>query len=75
VDVTTVYLNDAGIPYEQAEDYFEQAAEWAKQQCKSFVSYHIQDTSDTSYQYDFITEYQFKDPKDAVWFELKWKNS
>jgi hypothetical protein len=75
VDVTTVYLNDTGIPYEQAEDYFEQAALWAKQQCKSFMGYHIQDTSDVSYQYDFVTEYRFADPKDAVWFELKWKNS
>jgi hypothetical protein len=75
VDVTPVYLNDTGIPYERAEEYFELAAEWAKQQCKSFVSHHIQDVSDVSYLYDFVTEYQFNDPKDAVWFELKWKNS
>ncbi len=68
-----VYLNDTGIPYEQAEDYFAEAAKWAEQQCSSFLGYHVQDVSDVSYTNDFITEYKFNDPKDAVWFELKWK--
>jgi hypothetical protein len=68
-----VYLNDAGIPYEQAEEHFEQAAEWAKQHCRSFASFHIQDTTDTSYQYDFITEYCFTDPSDAFMFTVAWK--
>jgi hypothetical protein len=70
-----VYLNDAKIPYEQAEDYFAEAAAWASRQCPSFIDYHVQDVSDCSYIYDFITEYQFKDPKDALLFELKWKSS
>jgi hypothetical protein len=72
--VKVVYLNDTGIPYEQAESYFKAAAEWAKQQCSSFSGYHVQDVSDVSYTNDFITEYRFKDPKDAIWFQLKWKS-
>lgn len=67
-----VYLNDSGIPYEQAEEYFAEAALWAKNQCHSFIGHHVQDVSDVSYQYDFIAEYRFKDPKDAMLFELKW---
>jgi hypothetical protein len=68
-----VYLDDAGIPYEQAELYFSRAADWAKKQCPSFVSYYVQDVSDVSLINDYVTSYHFKDPKDAVWFELKWK--
>ena len=71
----TVYLNDTGIPYEKAEQYFAEAAAWAKQHCSSFVGYHIQDVSDVSYYNDFVTEYRFKDPKDAMLFQLRWKNS
>ena len=71
----TVYLNDTGIPYEQAEDYFAEAAAWASRQCPSYIDYHVQDVSDVSYQYDFVTEYQFNDPRDVVLFQLKWKNS
>ena len=70
-----VYLNDTGIPYEQAEDYFAEAAAWASRQCSSFVDYHIQDVSDVSYIYDHVTAYHFKDPKDALMFELKWKTA
>lgn len=70
-----VYLNDTGIPYEQTEDYFAEAAAWASRQCSSFVDYHVQDVSDTSYIYDYVTAYHFKDPKDALLFELKWKSS
>ena len=69
-----VYLTDTGILYEQAEDYFAEAAAWASRQCPSFVDYHVQDVSDVSYINDFITSYHFKDPKDALLFELKFKN-
>ncbi len=68
-----VYLNDTGIPYERAESYFHEAAKWAKHQCASFLGYHIQDVSDASYTNDFITAYHFKDPKDALMFELRWR--
>jgi hypothetical protein len=70
-----VYLNDTGIPYEQAEEYFAEAAAWASRQCSSFVDYHVQDVSDVSLINDFVTEYRFDDPKDAVLFQLKWKTS
>lgn len=67
-----VYLNDTGIPYEQAEEHFAKAASWARHHCSSFINYHVQDVSDVSLTNDFIAQYQFRDPKDAVWFELKW---
>jgi hypothetical protein len=70
-----VYLNDTGIPYEQAEEYFAEAAAWASQQCLSYIDYHVQDVSDVSYTNDFITEYRFGDSKDAMLFQLRWKNS
>jgi hypothetical protein len=70
-----VYLTDTGIPYEQAEDYFAEAAAWASCQCSSFIDYHVQDVSDHSYTNDFITEYRFNDPKDAVLFQLRWKSN
>jgi hypothetical protein len=70
-----VYLNDTGIPYEQAEEYFAEAAAWASRQCSSFVNYHVQDVSDVSLINDFITEYQFQYPTDALQFQLKWKTS
>jgi hypothetical protein len=70
-----VYLNDTGIPYEQAEEYFAEAAAWASRQCSSFVDYHVQDVSDVSLINDFVTEYRFDDSKDAILFQLKWKTS
>jgi hypothetical protein len=70
-----VYLNDANIPYKQAEEYFAEAAAWASRQCLSFVDYHVQDVSDVSYIYDNVAQYQFKDSKDALMFELKYKES
>jgi hypothetical protein len=70
-----VYLNDSGIPYENAHPYFKEAAEWARRQCSSFVDYHIQDVSDVSYVYDHVAQYGFADPKDALMFELKWKST
>ncbi len=69
-----VYLNDTGIAYDEATTYFDEAAEWAKKQCPSFINYHVQDVSDASYTNDFITSYHFKDPKDALLFQLKWKS-
>lgn len=67
-----VYLNDSTIPYEKAEEHFAEAAAWARQHCASFMGYQVQDVSDVSYVNDYITEYRFNDPKDAVWFQLKW---
>jgi hypothetical protein len=71
--VVEVYLNDAGIAYEAAEQHFAEAAAWATQHCDSFEFYHVQDVSDVSYQYDFVTMYRFRDEKDALLFRLKWQ--
>lgn len=70
-----VYLNDTGIVYEQAEEYFDQAAAWATRQCASFVDYHVQDVSDVSYTNDFIAEYRFNDANDAMLFQIKYKSN
>jgi hypothetical protein len=68
-----VYLNDANIPYAEAEKHFDEAADWAKQNCGTFISHTVQDVSDVSYNYDHVAEYRFRDPKDAIWFELRWQ--
>ena len=68
-----VYLNDQNLEYLDAIEYFERAAEWARSQCPSFISYSVTDVSDTSYIYDQVAEYIFKDVKHAIWFELKWR--
>lgn len=68
-----VYLTDTGIPYERAEEHFAEAAEWASQHCLSYVDYHVQDVSDHSYLFDFVAQYTFTDPKDALLFEIKYK--
>jgi hypothetical protein len=67
-----VYLTDSKIPYEEAEEYFQEAADWAKQNCKTFISHTVQDVSDFSHEYDHISEYRFNDIKDATWFKLRW---
>ena len=69
----TVYLNDAKLSHETAQIYFVDADLWAKNQCQSYIGFHVQDVSDVSYIYDNVAEYRFNDPKDAMWFELKWK--
>lgn len=70
-----VYLNDSKIAYEQAEDYFAEASSWASCHCNSYIDYHVQDVSDVSYVYDHVASYHFKDSKDALLFELKYKDS
>jgi hypothetical protein len=75
MDLKVVYLNDTGIPYEEAEEYFDQAAAWATRQCSSFVDYHVQDVSDFSYTNDFVAEYRFNDINDAMLFQIKYKSS
>jgi hypothetical protein len=75
MDMKVVYLNDTGIVYEEAEDYFAEAAAWASQQCFSYIDYHVQDVSDFSYTNDLIAEYRFTDSKDAMLFQIKYKSS
>jgi hypothetical protein len=75
MDLKVVYLNDTGIAYEEAEEYFAEAAAWASRQCTSYVDYHVQDVSDFSYTNDLIAEYRFADSKDAILFQIKYKSS
>lgn len=67
-----VYLGDSDTTFDQADDYFKRAADWAKQQCPTFVSYHVQDVSDVSIQHDYIAEYRFRDSRDVMLFTLRW---
>ena len=73
--MTAVYLDDTNLPYDQAEEYFAEISAWATRQCSSYFDYHVQDVSDVSTTNDFVTVYYFKDPKDALLFQLKWKTS
>lgn len=73
--VRVVYLSDTGIASNQTEEHFAEAAAWASRQCASYIDYHVQDVADISYTNDFIAQYGFNDPKDALLFELKWKSS
>lgn len=68
----TVYLNDSNLNTFEAEGYFKEAACWARDNCKSFVNYNIQDVSDVSYNWDYVAEYIFRDVKDAIMFTLKY---
>lgn len=70
-----VYINDSGMDYDAATEYFDEAGAWATRQCQSFIDFTVQDTSDVSYIFDQVAEYRFRDPKDALMFELKWKTS
>ena len=68
-----VYLNDNKMTYDIANDHFDQANKWAKENCISYIGYRVEDVSDVSYVYDLIAEYKFRDPKEAVWFELRYR--
>ena len=67
-----VYLNDARMDYDEAEQYFFDANVWALEYCPSYQGHNVQDVSDVSYVYDNIALYLFGDEKDAVFFQLKW---
>jgi hypothetical protein len=73
--MTAVYLDDTDIPYDQAGEYFAEISAWATRQCSSYVDYYVQDVTDVSLTNDFVTVYYFKDPTDALLFQLKWKTS
>lgn len=70
-----VYLDDSKIVYDRSLEYFQTAADWAKAQCQSFVDYHVQDVSDASIMFDHVAEYRFRDSRDALMFQLKWKSN
>lgn len=67
-----VYLNDTGLPYETAEQYFLQAHRWAKKNCVSYQKHEVVDVTDVSHTHDLIARYLFRDERDVIMFELKW---
>ena len=69
-----VYLDDSKIAYDDAEQYFTDAHDWAKKNCLSYKGHDVRDVSDFSYANDFIALYLFENEKDAMFFQLKWKN-
>ncbi len=70
-----VYIVDTGVPYDQAEEYFAEISAWATRQCATYINYHVQDVTDLSDTNDFIAEYRFGNPNDALLFQLKWQLS
>lgn len=68
-----VYLNDSKMSYDEGTQYFLEANEWALERCPSYQGHHVQDVSDVSYIYDNVAVYIFSDEKQALLFELKWK--
>ena len=67
-----VYLNDAKLSYDFAEQYFFNAACWALEFCPSYKGHTVQDVSDVSYIYDNIALYLFESEGDAMMFKLRW---
>jgi hypothetical protein len=47
---------------------------WAQEHCASYVGYIVVDVADVSAFWDEIGEYEFRDPKDAMAFTLKFKH-
>jgi hypothetical protein len=67
-----IYLTDSGRTWEQAEEYFQQAAHWAHENCLSYQGCDVVDVTDVCYEYDQIAEYGFDDEQDATLFALRW---
>ena len=70
--MTEVWLDDIGMTYDQAEQYFLNAEYWAREFCQSFVSCTVQDVSDYSIKFDLTALYLFHKDSDAMIFRLKW---
>ena len=70
--MSTVTLYDTGMDYLQSREYFETAADWARQYCKSYARYIIVDLSDFSLTHDQAAEYLFEDEADELIFRLRW---
>jgi capsule polysaccharide export protein KpsC/LpsZ len=72
-DVIELLVTDEKSPnYEQNRRYFFAIHFWAKEHCKSYLDFHIQDVSDVSLQWDEIACYKMTDEADATLFRLKW---
>lgn len=67
-----VFLNDSKVSYDEHEQYFSSADQWALKHCASYKGYNLQDVSDVTYTWDVIGCYQFENEQDAIMFNLKW---
>lgn len=70
-----VYLTDANhqLDGNQMRLYFIDAAIWATKHCPSFKHFDILETSDVSYEFDQVCEYEFTDERDVFMFKLRWQ--
>ena len=68
-----VYLDDAKVSYDFAEQHFHNADIWAREHCQSYQGHDVRDVSDFSYTNDFIAFYLFEDEQDALIFRLRWQ--
>jgi hypothetical protein len=60
--------------YDYNQDYYDSMDAWAQEHCASYVGYIVIDVADVSAFWDEIGEYEFRDPKDAMVFTLKFKH-
>ena len=73
-----IYLKDTdphfkSMSYSDAHTAMLSAGQWAKDNCKTFISYSVMEMSDvSSASCDWMGEYRFGDEKDLAWFKLKW---
>lgn len=69
-----ILVNDGKSPsYEHNGVYFTEIDLWAKEHCKTYTGFHVQDVSDVSYQWDEIACYFFQEENaDTTLFRLKW---
>ena len=70
--ISVLVTDTRSADYEHNAEYFGAINEWAAEHCSSYRGYHVQDVSDTSYQWDEIAEYLFESQADELLFRLKW---
>jgi hypothetical protein len=67
-----IFLSDKHMSFEDGNQRFIDADQWAKNNCTTYKRYNVQDVSDVSYYCDQIALYLFESEKDAMWFRLRW---
>ena len=61
------------IPMTNFTRPYHQMKRWCRENDTSYVWCELVDTSDTSYEHDYIAAFYFIDAKDATMFTLKFK--
>jgi len=67
-----IFLSDKHLSFEDGNQRFIDANQWAKNTCTTYKGYNVQDVSDVSYDCDQIALYLFESEKDATMFSLRW---